>query len=245
MPPVLTNAAATRVATLKTRSTPASSRRQPRSDASARRAGPPPLPTCWCRCPTMTKGSATPSCTQTLRARDDLARTLGVAAPRGHAALSSDHRRLRARDRAARGSRPAPLVNGELHLLPLAVLRERGVLERTIRHELVHLMTDAVLGDAPAVGARRRGDLFRRRAADSRRAAAAAGVQARAARLVSERQRAAAPGVGRRAEQRLRARARLLREADCSGKRVAGCAVTRDARAADGRVLSAARRRCG
>ena len=42
------------------------------------------------------------------------------------------------------------VVGGELHLLPLAVLRDRGVLERTIRHELVHLMTDAALGGRPA-----------------------------------------------------------------------------------------------
>ena len=40
-------------------------------------------------------------------------------------------------------------MNGQLHLLPLASLRERGVLERTIRHELVHLMTDAVLSRRP------------------------------------------------------------------------------------------------
>src|SRR5262249_27969543 len=38
---------------------------------------------------------------------------------------------------------------GDLHLLPLATLRERGVLERTIRHELVHVMTDSVLGGRP------------------------------------------------------------------------------------------------
>src|SRR5581483_2014968 len=38
----------------------------------------------------------------------------------------------------------------ELHLLPLAVLRERGILERTIRHELVHLLTDPVLGQRRA-----------------------------------------------------------------------------------------------
>ena len=41
-------------------------------------------------------------------------------------------------------------VNGELHLLPLAVLRDRGVLERTIRHELVHAMADDLLGKRPA-----------------------------------------------------------------------------------------------
>jgi len=40
-------------------------------------------------------------------------------------------------------------VRGELHLLPLAVLRDRGVLDRTLRHELVHLMTDSALGTRP------------------------------------------------------------------------------------------------
>ncbi len=33
--------------------------------------------------------------------------------------------------------------------MPLATLRDRGVLERTIRHELVHLMTDSVLRTRP------------------------------------------------------------------------------------------------
>ncbi|MQA31579.1 MAG: SpoIID/LytB domain-containing protein [Luteitalea sp.] len=41
-------------------------------------------------------------------------------------------------------------INSELHLLPLAVLRDRGVLERTVRHELVHLMTDAAFAGRPA-----------------------------------------------------------------------------------------------
>ena len=41
-------------------------------------------------------------------------------------------------------------VGGELHLVPLASLRERGVLERTIRHELVHLMSDPVLRERAA-----------------------------------------------------------------------------------------------
>jgi hypothetical protein len=40
-------------------------------------------------------------------------------------------------------------MRNELHLLPLAVLRSRGVLDRTIRHELVHVMTDAVLAKRP------------------------------------------------------------------------------------------------
>ena len=42
------------------------------------------------------------------------------------------------------------VVNGEIHLLPLAVLRERGVLDRALRHELVHVMADAVLAGRPA-----------------------------------------------------------------------------------------------
>ena len=43
----------------------------------------------------------------------------------------------------------ATVIRNELHLLPLAVLRDRGVLDRTIRHELVHLMTDEVLAKRP------------------------------------------------------------------------------------------------
>jgi hypothetical protein len=42
------------------------------------------------------------------------------------------------------------VVNTELHLLPVAVLRSRGVLDRTIRHELVHLMIDTPLEKRPA-----------------------------------------------------------------------------------------------
>jgi SpoIID/LytB domain protein len=86
---------------------------------------------------------------QTLRARDELAKTLGVPAPapvtlRFHP-TTDDYER--ATDRAWFTS--GALVKGELHLLPLAVLRERGVLERTIRHELIHLMTDAVYDRRP------------------------------------------------------------------------------------------------
>ena len=79
------------------------------------------------------------------RERDDLARTLSVSAPprvtlRVHPTTTSFEQST---------GRPwftsGAVVNGELHLLPLASLRERGVLERTIRHELVHVMTDPVL----------------------------------------------------------------------------------------------------
>ena len=86
---------------------------------------------------------------QTLKTRDDLARVLGVTAPaqvtlRFHP-TTDDYESATGRAWFTSAS----LVNGELHLLPVATLRERGVLERTIRHELVHVMTDSVLGKRP------------------------------------------------------------------------------------------------
>jgi len=86
---------------------------------------------------------------QALKARDELARTLGVPPParvtlRFHS-TTDDYEN--ATGQAWFTS--AALVRDELHLLPLAVLRERGILDRTIRHELVHLMTDPVLGRRP------------------------------------------------------------------------------------------------
>ena len=86
---------------------------------------------------------------QTLRARDEIAGALGVAAPepvtlRFHP-TTDDYEQVTDRAWFTSGA----LVNGELHLLPLAVLRDRGVLERTIRHELVHLMTDGVFDRRP------------------------------------------------------------------------------------------------
>jgi hypothetical protein len=82
---------------------------------------------------------------QTRTARDELARTLGVPAParltlRFHPTTDAYEQ---ATGRAWFTS--ATIVNGELHLLPLATLRARGVLDRTIRHELVHLLTDSLL----------------------------------------------------------------------------------------------------
>jgi SpoIID/LytB domain protein len=86
---------------------------------------------------------------QTLRARDDLAQTLGVAAPprvtlRFHP-TTDDYERVTGHAWFTSGA----MIGDELHLLPVAVLRGRGTLERTVRHELVHLMTDAVLGRRP------------------------------------------------------------------------------------------------
>jgi SpoIID/LytB domain protein len=87
---------------------------------------------------------------QALSARDDLARALGIRPPsavtlRFHP-TTDDYER--ATGRAWFTS--AALVNGELHLLPLATLRQRGILELTIRHELVHVMTDTALARRPA-----------------------------------------------------------------------------------------------
>ena len=85
---------------------------------------------------------------QALKARDGLAKALGVAAPRVTLRFhptTDDYERVTGQAWFTSGA----VVNHELHLLPLAVLRDRGVLERTIRHELVHLMADAELGKRP------------------------------------------------------------------------------------------------
>jgi hypothetical protein len=85
-----------------------------------------------------------------LRARDDIARRLGVTAPsrltvRFHPTTQS-YERATGQAWFTSGA----IVANEIHLLPLAVLRDRGVLERTVRHELVHLMLDEPLTKRPA-----------------------------------------------------------------------------------------------
>ena len=90
----------------------------------------------------------------TIQARDELANTLGVPAPanitlRFHP-TTDDYERVTGQSWFTSGAWVNDGVKAELHLLPLAVLRERGVLERTIRHELVHAMVDGVLGKRPA-----------------------------------------------------------------------------------------------
>jgi len=85
-----------------------------------------------------------------MAARADLARALGVVAPahltlRFHPTID-EYEQATGRAWFTSGA----FVDGELHLLPLATLRERGVLERTIRHELVHVMTDDLLRGRPA-----------------------------------------------------------------------------------------------
>ncbi|MES1255765.1 MAG: SpoIID/LytB domain-containing protein [Acidobacteriota bacterium] len=85
-----------------------------------------------------------------VQARDDMAQLLGMPSP-GRVTLrfhptTDDYERATGRAWFTAGA----VVGDELHLLPLAVLRERGVLDRTIRHELVHLMADSVLAGRPA-----------------------------------------------------------------------------------------------
>ena len=81
----------------------------------------------------------------TARARDDLARILGVPVP-ARVSLRF-HPTTVAYERAT--SQPwftsTVVMNGEIHLLPPAVLRDRGGLERSVRHALVHVLADAIL----------------------------------------------------------------------------------------------------
>jgi SpoIID/LytB domain protein len=84
------------------------------------------------------------------QARSDIALALRLAAParvtvRFHPTTAS-YERATGKPWFTSGT----LVGGELHLVPLASLRERGVLDRTIRHELVHLMADPILRERAA-----------------------------------------------------------------------------------------------
>src|SRR5262249_3587403 len=82
------------------------------------------------------------------RERDRVARELGVSAPprlslRFHPTTSAYEQASRQPwfTLAARTS--------ELQFVPLTLLRDRGILERTIRRELVHAMVDDALSDRP------------------------------------------------------------------------------------------------
>jgi len=84
------------------------------------------------------------------RARDELANALGVEAPsrvtlRFHP-TTADYERTTGRSWFTSAS----VVTSEMHFVPLVSLRDRGILERTIRRELVHVMVDSTLADRPA-----------------------------------------------------------------------------------------------
>ena len=79
------------------------------------------------------------------RARDEIAGQLGVTPPariviRVHPSMQS-YERATGQPWFTSGA----VVGGELHLMPSAVLRDRGVLDRTIRRELAHVMIDEPL----------------------------------------------------------------------------------------------------
>lgn len=85
------------------------------------------------------------------RERDELAQALGVQAPsrltiRFHPTTDA-FERTSGRPWFTLGSTANA---SELQFVPLAVLRDRGILERTIRHQLVHAMADASLDGRPA-----------------------------------------------------------------------------------------------
>src|SRR5262249_35212954 len=95
------------------------------------------------------EGERPPLTTPPHQARDDIARLLGVQAParvsvRFHP-TTDDYTRATLQPWFTSGA----FVNAELHMPPLAVLRERGVLERAVRHELVHMMVDSTLEKRP------------------------------------------------------------------------------------------------
>jgi stage II sporulation protein D len=83
------------------------------------------------------------------RERDAAAAALGVAPPpitlRFHATTEDYERSTR-----APWFTSAAIVDGEIHLVPLASLRDRGILERTIRREVVHVIVDTALDRRPA-----------------------------------------------------------------------------------------------
>jgi SpoIID/LytB domain protein len=82
-------------------------------------------------------------------AREELAGILGVPAParlsiRFHT-TTDEYERATGQSWFTSGA----WVNGEIHLMPLVVLRDGDLLDRTIRRALVHAMTDELLDNRP------------------------------------------------------------------------------------------------
>jgi hypothetical protein len=82
--------------------------------------------------------------------RDQLASALGVRAPffmtlRVHA-TAAEYERASGRPWFTTGA----VVNNEIHLPPVAALRDSGALERMLRRQLVHLLVDQELAKRPA-----------------------------------------------------------------------------------------------
>ena len=85
-----------------------------------------------------------------MRARDDLARTLGIEPP---PKLRATFHPTAAAYEEASGHpwfTSGSVVDGAMHFLPVGVLRDRGVLDRTLRRALVMLMIGGSLDGRPA-----------------------------------------------------------------------------------------------
>ena len=83
-------------------------------------------------------------------AREEIAGALGVSSP-SHITIRF-HTTTADYERATgyRWFTSGAWVGREVHLAPLVTLRARGVLDRTVRHALVHAMVDDALADRPA-----------------------------------------------------------------------------------------------
>jgi SpoIID/LytB domain protein len=81
--------------------------------------------------------------------RDELAKSLGVPAPprvivQVHS-TAAEYERATGRGWFTSGT----VVGGAVHLMPLAALRGRGMLERTVRRQLAQMLTAPALADKP------------------------------------------------------------------------------------------------
>jgi stage II sporulation protein D (peptidoglycan lytic transglycosylase) len=82
-------------------------------------------------------------------ARDELAKSLGVPVPprvivQVHS-TPAEYERATGRGWFTSGA----IVGGAVHLMPLGILRDRGMLERTVRRQLAQMLTAPVLADKP------------------------------------------------------------------------------------------------
>jgi SpoIID/LytB domain protein len=85
-----------------------------------------------------------------VKARDELARTLAVAAPpritlRFHP-TNNDYEKATGQEWFTFGT----MAGADLHFVPVTTLRNRGLLERTVRRQLVHVLVDESLRRRPA-----------------------------------------------------------------------------------------------
>ena len=122
---------------------PASSSSRPPTPAAAVPAG------LAVSLPVGDEGERTPLLTVLGRSRDSMAAALGIPAPpmltvRVHA-TTGEYERATGLPWFTSGA----VVNGQIHLIPLASLHSRGLLERTVRREVVRALADETLASRP------------------------------------------------------------------------------------------------